>query len=208
MSTPPWENWHHCMVHTYGTWLPGDDRGWHERNHHEHVNGDYKHPPKPTNFSHGRLNHSKDIMRHDPFLIPPLDRERFGSWLLDSFRHQVVPIACLAVTETNFHSLLQYDGDNCKIMLGRVKAHVMIQWGNREVDRGGERRPIWAGGSLPKPIHNKQHGVKVFQYILDHEKQAHGSGRIGWLASCDFFTTPVASGDVGTFRRERMFRKM
>ncbi len=38
-------NWYHVMGNTYGTWLPGSERGWRERHHREHVEGDYKHPP-------------------------------------------------------------------------------------------------------------------------------------------------------------------
>src|SRR5690349_5207107 len=39
------DHWFHCTTHTYGTWLRGDPRGWRSRNHREHVDGDYKHPP-------------------------------------------------------------------------------------------------------------------------------------------------------------------
>ncbi len=42
----PWRNWYHCMANTYGTWLPGDPRGWRSRHHREHVVGDYRNPPK------------------------------------------------------------------------------------------------------------------------------------------------------------------
>ncbi|MGN6370953.1 MAG: hypothetical protein ACTHN5_22080 [Phycisphaerae bacterium] len=166
-----WKDWYHCMVSTYGTWLPGDDRGWHERNHHEHVPGDYKNPPKPTKFSKGCWNHSRDIMRHDPFYIPPAHRELIGRWLLESFRHQQISIAAIAVAETNFHALLRYIGPNCKLVLGRAKAHATIQWGNLAENLGLDRRPIWGGGSLPKPIKNEKHGHETFQYILDHKKE-------------------------------------
>jgi len=33
------------MWHTYGTWLPGDPRGFRDRSHRIHSSGDYKHPP-------------------------------------------------------------------------------------------------------------------------------------------------------------------
>jgi hypothetical protein len=26
-----WNAWYHVTVNTYGTWLPGDPRGWHTR---------------------------------------------------------------------------------------------------------------------------------------------------------------------------------
>ena len=40
-----WNNWYHVNGNTYGTWLPGDPRGWRERGHKKHVDGDYKSPP-------------------------------------------------------------------------------------------------------------------------------------------------------------------
>jgi hypothetical protein len=33
------------MGHTYGTWLPGDPKGFRTRHHREHIEGDYKKPP-------------------------------------------------------------------------------------------------------------------------------------------------------------------
>lgn len=43
----PWNDWYHCMGHTYGTWLPGDPRSFRTRHHREHIVGDYKNPPPP-----------------------------------------------------------------------------------------------------------------------------------------------------------------
>ena len=36
----PWNNWFHCMTSAYGQWLPGDPKGWRERNHRKHIEGD------------------------------------------------------------------------------------------------------------------------------------------------------------------------
>src|SRR3954468_9029001 len=46
VAETPWNNWYHCMGNTYGTWLPGDPRGFRTRLHREHVEGDYRNPPK------------------------------------------------------------------------------------------------------------------------------------------------------------------
>ena len=48
----PWRHWYHCNGSTYGTWLPGDPRGWRSRNHRVHVPGDYRTPPPPGRFDH------------------------------------------------------------------------------------------------------------------------------------------------------------
>lgn len=41
----PWNDWCHCMGHTYGTWLPGDPCSFRTRHHRQHIEGDYRNPP-------------------------------------------------------------------------------------------------------------------------------------------------------------------
>jgi hypothetical protein len=42
--------WRHCMSNTFGTWLPGDPRGFRTRRHREHVEGDYRNPPARSTY--------------------------------------------------------------------------------------------------------------------------------------------------------------
>ena len=42
-----WNGWYHVTANTYGTWLRGDPRGWRERHHRKHVEGDYQTRPVP-----------------------------------------------------------------------------------------------------------------------------------------------------------------
>src|SRR5437868_3666075 len=58
----PWNNWYHVMCHTYGTWLPGDPRGFRTRHHREHCDGDYKNPPKPGQWEQ-RHAQAKSLMK-------------------------------------------------------------------------------------------------------------------------------------------------
>jgi hypothetical protein len=39
--------WFHITWNTYGTWLPGDPRGFRSHNHRIHSSGTYKSPPPP-----------------------------------------------------------------------------------------------------------------------------------------------------------------
>jgi hypothetical protein len=57
-----WNNWYHVTVHTYGSWLRGDPRGWRSRNHREHVEGDYRKPPIKDSWGR-EFEHSKKIMK-------------------------------------------------------------------------------------------------------------------------------------------------
>jgi hypothetical protein len=171
MAVQAWRDWYHCMVGTYGQWLPGDERGWRERKHHEHVSGDYHHPPVPTNFSQARLEHSKRIMNWDPYLIEPHDREAIGRLLLGSFRFQDIPLLALAVCAKNFHALLQIHNHAPKRVLGKAKRHVTFEFAPIVDPATNRRQQLWEGDGLGKPIRDRAHAVTAFHYILDHAKE-------------------------------------
>jgi hypothetical protein len=59
-----WNGWYHITANTYGTWLRGDPRGWRERDHRKHVEGDYKHRRTPgTGKEEFAL--SQELMKRD-----------------------------------------------------------------------------------------------------------------------------------------------
>jgi hypothetical protein len=84
-ASAPWRNWYHCMGNTYGTWLPGDSRGFRARHHREHVEGDYKFPPPPGVYE-AWLARSRSLMPRGAVMIPaalrPLACRLFGDALL------------------------------------------------------------------------------------------------------------------------------
>jgi len=59
----PWNRWLHCILGTYGSWLPGEPRGFRTRHHREHVEGNYRNPPPPGLYEH-RHEHARELMRH------------------------------------------------------------------------------------------------------------------------------------------------
>src|SRR5271154_3034747 len=65
---PPWRHWYHITIHTYGSWLRGDSRGWRARHHREHVDGDYMNPP-PRGKYDALFAYSKSLMKRDPVRI-------------------------------------------------------------------------------------------------------------------------------------------
>ena len=62
-------HWYHLILSTYGSWLPGDPRGFRTRHHRFHVEGDYKDPPPPGRYEkmHKQSQHS---LRFAP-VVPP-----------------------------------------------------------------------------------------------------------------------------------------
>jgi hypothetical protein len=177
MARQPWRDWYHCTVGTYGQWLPGDERGWRERNHHEHVAGDYKRPPKATRFSQGRLEHSRKVMKWQSYFIDPQDRSIIGALLLDTFFRRKVPVLALAVCGKNFHALLQIPDHSPKRALGLAKRHVTFEFAPIIDVATNKRLQLWEAGGNGKPIRDRAHAVEAYQYILDHVKEG------GWVWS-------------------------
>ncbi len=171
-----WRDWYHCTVSTYGTWLPGDPRGWRERDHHEHVEGDYKRPPMPSVFAKKRHEYAKKLMRHEPYAFDEKHRETIGRLLVERFTELRTPLLSLAVCEKNFHALIQCRDGEVKRMLGIVKRHVTFCFAP-VIDGMNRRRPIWEGEGGVKPIKNEAHARNAYQYILDHVEEG------GWVWS-------------------------
>jgi hypothetical protein len=168
------------MVGTYVQWLPGDPRGWCERNHHQHVPGRRDRPPARTPFAEGRLENSQRIMNWHPYLFEPQDRAIIGCHLLESFQLQQIPILVLAVCEKNFHALLQIHDHVPKRILGIAKRHVTFQFAPIIDSATNKRQQIWEGGALGKPIRDRAHGTQTFTYIMNHIKEG------AWAKSPDF----------------------
>ncbi len=70
----PRNDWCHCNSNTYGKWLPGDPRGFRERHHRRHVEGDYKNPPPPGAHAE-RLDRSHRLMKRQAVYLNPEQRQ-------------------------------------------------------------------------------------------------------------------------------------
>src|SRR5688500_1461640 len=88
----PWNDWYHCTLHTYGTWLRGDLRGWRSRHHREHVDGDYKHPPPKGKYD-ALFEYSKSLMKRDAVRIERQLRDFVLDALVDKLFEKQIPVA-------------------------------------------------------------------------------------------------------------------
>jgi hypothetical protein len=123
----PWNDWYHCTLHTYGTWLRGDPRGWRSRHHREHVDGDYKRPPPKGEYD-AQLKHSKSLMKRDPFKI---DEDKIIEFVLralvDRLTEFEIPVAVGAFDGVHAHVLAQCVKHNPKIVIGIAKQYATVQ---------------------------------------------------------------------------------
>ena len=69
---------------TYGTWLPGDFKGFRTRHHREHVEEDYKSAP-PAGLYYGLHRQSRELMKRDPVHLAVEQRKRAVVEIVKSF---------------------------------------------------------------------------------------------------------------------------
>ncbi len=102
----PWNNWYHCMANTYGTWLPGDPRGWRTRKHRRHIEGDYKSPPREN---HAPLHRqSQALMKRPPVHLSPAARARAVDLLRLAFERWRVEPLVISVSAMHMHVLARF----------------------------------------------------------------------------------------------------
>lgn len=169
----PWDHWYHVMGHTYGTWLPGDPKGFRTRHHREHVEGDYKNPPRPGIYE-GLHEHAKRAMKRDPVLLEWEQRKRALKEIIASLQRHGIPIEIFSLDRIHLHGLVQCTDHEPKHWLGIAKkesSHYGKQTGH--APKGG----LWATGSKCLPVADRAHFENVRDYIRSHSKK----GAVIWV---------------------------
>ena len=154
--------WWHLILHTRGSWLHGDPRGFRSRDHRIHSGGDYKNPPPKG--EHARLH--KFHRQHDrPAVLLPRDWfAAVGQAARGKCEKLDAPVLAISVGPTHLHALAQWidDVDEAGDLAGRLKqrtSHAL-----RHVLPGR----VWAEGGKPIRIRDQAHQRSVYQYILNH----------------------------------------
>ena len=161
----PWNDWYHCMGNIYGTWLPGDHRGFRTRNDKLHVPYDYKHrPPKGT---YDRLyERSKRLMTYPTvYLDTPGQRQRVLDEFVASLLRHHVELAILSIDRVHFHALARLPDHNPRRWIGLAKkesSQYCKQTGH--APEGG----LWGAACECKPVEDESHYHAAFGYIADH----------------------------------------
>jgi len=160
----PWNDWFHCSGHTYGSWLRGDPRGWRARNHREHVEGDYRNPPRKGSFE--RLHdRSKELMRREAVLLAPQVQEIVCVEMVESLKRHDIEVVAAAVTARHFHILARIPGRRARHFIGIAKKDAARKVSDLKVVQPGG---LWAKRSKADPIRDRAHQINTVWYILDH----------------------------------------
>ena len=99
-----WNDWFHVNGNTYGTWLPGDPRGWREKRHKKHVEGDYKSPPPPGQDA-ALLHHVRGRLTQPPVHLDVDQRRIGGQAAVGKLVHQGVEVLAFSLDAVHLHIL-------------------------------------------------------------------------------------------------------
>ncbi len=157
--------WYHIIINTRGTWLPGDPRGFRNRNARVRSAGDYKHPPPPD--EHVGLHHYQRQRSGTAVRIPSHLFHTVCHALVNKVRSQDHHLLAVSVDAIHAHLLVELPRDRAAVkrMVGRWKqaaSHAL---------RHALPGRVWADGCDPQVIRDREHQRRVYRYILDHRKR-------------------------------------
>jgi len=161
----PWNNWYHCNGNTYGTWLRGDPRGFRERKHRRHVDGDYRNPPAKGTYDR-LLAYSKKILKHKPVLLNACQRRIATESMTTKLLDNGIDLIALSVDDRHFHILARFPDRRPRHWVGRAKMHASMV-----LRYFGLKGQVWARGCRTFPIADRGHQSNVFKYIRTHAEQ-------------------------------------
>jgi len=179
-----WKGWYHVIGNTYGTWLPGDPRGWRSRHHAEHVEGDYRHPP-PDGF-YDELHESAEArMKRGPVILSPPARRQAGQAMVEMLLHQKVEVLSFSLDGVHFHLLGRFGPSRIRPAVGRAKKHAY-----HILRASGHAGEVWAKRCSIHPIGHRRHQVSTYRYVLGHTRVsawiwAYNQG-VYWESTLDF----------------------
>ena len=149
--------------HTYGTWLPGDPRGWRDKKHRTHVEGDYKNPP-PPGYGDELLERSKSLLKHPPVRLSPPQREVAGRAMVDSLRAGGFEPLVLSLDALHYHILARFRDRRVRRFVGQAKLNAWYRLRER-----WDVKEVWQRLCDVTPIEDREHQVRVFHYIQNHK---------------------------------------
>ena len=157
---------YHISWGTYGSWLPGDPRGFRTRSHRQHIDGDYRNPP-PTGKYAALHAYARDALKKPPVTIEADLQQIVALACLEQFAKEAADVSAISVDCWHVHVAVVCPAAGIKQMIGRVK-----KVSSHRVRRRIPGR-LWQAGCHIVPIRNEEHWRNVLAYIAAH-------GRKGW----------------------------
>lgn len=159
--------WVHVTWGTYGTWLPGDPRGFHSRGHRIHSSGDYPHPP-PVDQHRGLYEFSQRMLQESPVILDQEVREFLAGAIVSKLKSEELKWECLCVSATHVHILLMGLPHDLRANIGKLKRS------SSHAVRARLPGRVWARGDGQLPVRDEPHFERARKYIVDH-REAEGA---------------------------------
>ncbi len=155
--------WLHITFSTYGTWLPGDQRGFRALRHKIHSSGDYR--IRPPAGEHAKLEvHSRPTMTSEPVTLTAKQREVCASAIVDRLSEKDCEVIAIAVGGKHVHIQVRMEDRNVKRLIGLAKQHASHQL------RHELPGTIWAARCRSEPVRTRDHQTSLFHYIRRHRE--------------------------------------
>ncbi len=154
--------WWHLVLHTRGSWLHGDQRGFRSRGHRIHSRGDYRSPPPPG--EHAGLHRYQQQRSAPAVAFSPELQTVVGEALKGKCGKANVELVAMSVGPTHAHVLVRGPADyraakDCAASLKQATSHKV---------RGAIPGRVWAAGGKPVAVKTRSHFMTVLRYIRDH----------------------------------------
>ena len=161
-----WNGWYHVTGNTYGTWLRGDPRGWRERHHRRHVEGDYKHRPAPGTGRRER-SLSKVLMDRDAVRLTSRLRTVALLAIVTTLAANGAEALIASLDDHHLHVLVRFRDHRSRTRIGWAKlaatkkvkeALAALKAHGTAVDQDlAPGEGIWAKGTRAEPVRDRGH---------------------------------------------------
>ncbi|MBI2808277.1 MAG: hypothetical protein HYX68_25095 [Planctomycetes bacterium] len=159
----PGKQWRHVIFSTHTSWLPGDPRGFRNREHRIHSSGDYKNPPPKE--EHAGLYRYAQKISGEPVVLPVEHRETIGRAIIADLQKRDCRVLAIAIASTHVHILCELPEAPAEYrdIVGRCKTAACYAVREQKPGR------LWGRNATYKPINDEQHHKNTFRYILAQE---------------------------------------
>jgi len=150
-------------IRTYGTWLPGDERGTVDRDHNQY--GAPLLEPDPQ-----RANRSRQTMRFPVLLLTPKMRAAVTASIQDTCRFHGWELFEVAVRTNHAHLIVEFADQPPEQMLQKLKARA-----TRALHEQGlldQDRPLWVSGpGSRKYLWTESDISDAATYVREHQDE-------------------------------------
>jgi hypothetical protein len=159
----PRKAWWHVDLGTYCAWLPGDNRGFRNRDHRIHSSGDYRNPP-PVDEHKGLREYN--LNRHaEPVRIPRAIRLRVATAIAEALNAAGHNVLVVSVADKHAHIEAELPIDLAAYRKAIGDAKLASSRSITELLPGR----IWARGDKHDMLRDESYRGNVYGYVRDRQ---------------------------------------